>query len=111
MPRPGSHPIFLLPLGTSAVTLGFGYIIALDQPPLNLRRSMVLIPLAYTLIALPFVVRSILPALRSLNPRLRESAAVMGAERYYPAIQLLVWGGRTPASALEAAIAEAYGRA
>ena len=38
-----------------------------------------LIPLAYTLIALPFVVRSILPALRSLNPRLRESAAVMGA--------------------------------
>ena len=72
-------PVFLLPLGTSAVTLAFGYIIALDQPPLNLRRSPLLIPLAYTLIALPFVVRSILPALRSLNPRLRESAAVMGA--------------------------------
>ncbi|MCB0253534.1 MAG: iron ABC transporter permease [Anaerolineae bacterium] len=72
-------PVFLLPLGTSAVTLAFGYIIALDEPPLNLRRSPLLIPLAYTLIALPFVVRSILPALRSLNPRLRESAAVMGA--------------------------------
>lgn len=39
------------------------------------------------------------------------SAAVMSAERYYPAIQLLVWGGRTPENALEAAIAEAYGRA
>ena len=72
-------PVFLLPLGTSAVTLGLGYIIALDEPPLNLRASLVLIPLAYTLIAMPFVVRTLLPALRSLSPRLRESAAVMGA--------------------------------
>lgn len=72
-------PVFLLPLGTSAVTLGLGYIIALDEPPLNLRASLVLIPLAYTLIAMPFVVRTVLPALRSLSPRLRESAAVMGA--------------------------------
>ena len=72
-------PIFLLPLGTSAVTLGFGYIVALDQPPLNLRTSLALIPLAYTLIALPFVVRSLLPALRGLNPRLREAAATLGA--------------------------------
>ena len=62
-------PVFLLPLGTSAVTLGFGYIIALDEPPLNLRTSLALIPLAYTLMAMPFVVRSILPALRGLNPR------------------------------------------
>jgi thiamine transport system permease protein len=72
-------PIFLLPLGTSAVTLGFGYIVALDEPPLNLRTSLVLIPLASALIAMPFVVRSILPVLRGLNPRLRESAAVLGA--------------------------------
>ncbi|MER3515024.1 MAG: iron ABC transporter permease, partial [Chloroflexota bacterium] len=40
--RPGRlsawlDPVFLLPLGTSAVTLGFGYILALDEPPLNLR--------------------------------------------------------------------------
>lgn len=39
------------------------------------------------------------------------NAAVLSAERYYPAIQLLVWGGRTPAQALDVAIAEAYGRA
>jgi hypothetical protein len=38
-------------------------------------------------------------------------AAVLSAERYYPAMQLLVWGGRTPADALQVAIAEAYGRA
>ncbi len=72
-------PVFMLPLGTSAVTLGFGYIIALDQPPLNLRASPVLLPLAHTLVAFPFVVRSLLPALRGLNPHWREAASVMGA--------------------------------
>ncbi|MBS1253119.1 MAG: putative 2-aminoethylphosphonate transport system permease protein PhnU [Anaerolineales bacterium] len=72
-------PVFMLPLGTSAVTLGFGYIIALDQPPLNLRASPALIPLAHTLVAFPFVVRSVLPALRGIDPRLREAAAVLGA--------------------------------
>ena len=39
------------------------------------------------------------------------NAAVMSAERYYPALQLLTWGDRTPKEALDVAIAEAYGRA
>jgi thiamine transport system permease protein len=72
-------PIFMLPLGVSAVTLGFGYIVALDEPPLNLRTSPWLTPLAHTLVALPFVVRSLLPALRGLNPRWREAAMTLGA--------------------------------
>jgi len=38
-------------------------------------------------------------------------AAVMSAERYYPAMQLLVWGDQSPQAALQVAIAEAYGRA
>ena len=69
----------MLPLGTSAVTLGFGFIIALGQPPLNLRTSIWLVPIAHTLVAFPFVVRSILPILRSIQPRLREAAQVLGA--------------------------------
>ncbi len=72
-------PLFMLPLSTSAVTLGFGFIIALDKPPLNLRNSPMLVPLAHTLVAFPFVVRSLLPALRSIPASLRESAAVLGA--------------------------------
>ena len=72
-------PVFMLPLGTSAVTLGFGYIIALDRPPLNLRTSPLLIPLAHTLVAFPFVVRAVLPVLRGIHPHLRESASVLGA--------------------------------
>ncbi|MBI1877923.1 MAG: iron ABC transporter permease [Chloroflexi bacterium] len=69
----------MLPLATSAVTLGFGYIITFDKPPLNLRTSPLLIVIAHTLVALPFVVRSLLPALRSIQPVLREAAAVLGA--------------------------------
>ncbi len=72
-------PVFMLPLGTSAVTLGFGYIIALAKPPLNLRASPVLVPLAHTLVALPFVVRSLLPVIRGIHPHLREAARVLGA--------------------------------
>lgn len=72
-------PIFMLPLSTSAVTLGFGFIIALDRPPLNLRTSLIIIPIAHTLVAFPFVVRSILPALRSLPRSIKESASILGA--------------------------------
>ena len=39
------------------------------------------------------------------------TAAVLACERYYPAIQMLVWGKRSPAEAMQVAIAEAYGRA
>jgi thiamine transport system permease protein len=71
-------PLLMLPLGTSAVTLGLGFIVALG-PPLNLRASPALVPLAHTLVAFPFVVRSLTPALRSISPRLRQAAAVLGA--------------------------------
>ncbi len=72
-------PIFMLPLATSAVTLGFGYIIALNKPPLNLRSSLGMVPIAHTLVAMPFVIRSVLPALRRIQPSLREAASVLGA--------------------------------
>jgi thiamine transport system permease protein len=72
-------PILMLPLGTSAVTLGLGFIVALNKPPLDLRASPWMIPLAHTLVAFPFVVRSLTPALRSIQPRLRQAAAVLGA--------------------------------
>ena len=73
-------PLFMLPLATSAVTLGFGFIIALDEPPLNLRASWLIIPISHTLVALPFVVRSILPSLRTIPRSLREAAQTLGAK-------------------------------
>lgn len=72
-------PLLMLPLGTSAVTLGLGFLVAFDRPPLDLRLSPLLVPLAHTLVAFPFVVRSLTPALRSIQPRLRQAALVLGA--------------------------------
>ncbi|HZR14897.1 MAG TPA: iron ABC transporter permease [Acidimicrobiia bacterium] len=71
--------LIMLPLGTSAVTIGFGFLITLDHPPIDLRTSPVLIPIAHALVAAPFVVRVMVPMLRSIDPRLREAAAVLGA--------------------------------
>ncbi len=39
------------------------------------------------------------------------TASVISSERYYPAIQLVTWGNRSPEDAMQVAIAEAYGRA
>jgi thiamine transport system permease protein len=78
--RPGRlrawlDPLFMLPLGVSAVTLGFGYVVVYD----TLRTSALLVLIAHTLVAFPFVVRSLLPVLQGIKPNLREAAAVMGA--------------------------------
>ena len=71
--------VFMLPLGVSAVTVGFGFLITLNRPPLDLRSSWVLIPIAQALVALPLVVRTLLPTLRAIDPRLHEAAATLGA--------------------------------
>lgn len=69
----------MLPLGVSAVTVGFGFLITLDSPPLDLRSSPVLVPIAQALVAVPLVVRTLLPVLRSVGSRMREAAASLGA--------------------------------
>ncbi|ACQ82050.1 binding-protein-dependent transport systems inner membrane component [Beutenbergia cavernae DSM 12333] len=71
--------LFMLPLGVSAVTVGFGLLITLDRPPFDLRSSLVLIPIAQAVVAIPLVVRTVLPVLRAIDPRQREVAAVLGA--------------------------------
>ena len=68
-----------LPLGTSAVTIGFGVLIALDEPPLDLRSSRWIVPVVHSLVGIPFVVRTMVPVLRRIDPALREAAAVLGA--------------------------------
>lgn len=71
--------VFMLPLGVSAVTVGFGFLITLNRPPLDLRSSWLLIPIAQAMVALPLVVRTLLPTLRAIDPRLHEAAASLGA--------------------------------
>ncbi|WP_309136385.1 ABC transporter permease [Nocardioides campestrisoli] len=71
--------LFMLPLGVSAVTLGFGFLIALDRPPVDLRDSPWLVPIAQALVALPLVLRTLVPVLAGIDDRQRQAAASMGA--------------------------------
>jgi thiamine transport system permease protein len=82
--RPGgatrSFDAFLmLPLGTSAVTVGFGFLIAFEHAPGSLATSPLLVPIAHAVVAIPFVVRAVVPALRSIDPKLRDAATMLGA--------------------------------
>jgi thiamine transport system permease protein len=69
----------MLPLGASAVMLGFGFVIAFDEPPIDFRASPWIVPVAQALVAVPFVVRIVAPALRAIDERQREAAALLGA--------------------------------
>ncbi|QUY60830.1 Iron ABC transporter permease [Gulosibacter molinativorax] len=69
----------MLPLGVSAVTVGFGFIVSIQAFAPQLAMSGLLVPLAQAVVALPLVVRSLVPVLRAIDPRLREAAATLGA--------------------------------
>jgi thiamine transport system permease protein len=97
--RPGGRvlrsidTLLLLPLGISAVTVGFGFLLAMDEP-VDLRAHPLLVPIAQAVVAIPFVIRTMTPVLRSIDPALREAAAVLGAapRRAWMAVDLpLVW--------------------
>ncbi len=84
----------LIPLGVSAVTLGLGFLVTFDEPPLNLRGTWMLVVIAHTLVAYPFVMRAVSVQLRSMNPRLREAARVLGANPVHVFIEVdlpLIW--------------------
>ncbi|MEX2658221.1 MAG: iron ABC transporter permease [Acidimicrobiales bacterium] len=90
----GFDVLLMLPLGTSAVTVGFGFLIALDRPPLDLRGSAWLVPIAQALVATPLVVRTLVPVLRAVDHRLKEAAATLGASpwRVLRAVELPLVG-------------------
>lgn len=74
--------LFMLPLGVSAVTVGFGFLITLNQPlglPIDLRTNGILVPIAQAVVATPLVVRTVLPVLRAIDPNQHHAAATLGA--------------------------------
>jgi len=68
-------PLIMLPLGSSAVMLGLGFIITYGK----WLTSPWLVPFAHTLVALPFVIRTLQPAIASIPQRLRQAASSLGA--------------------------------
>ncbi|HPR34963.1 MAG TPA: iron ABC transporter permease [Anaerolineaceae bacterium] len=73
------EPLFMLPLGASAVTLGLGFLLIFNRPTWANSTFPLLIPIAHSLIALPFVVRTMLPAIRGIPESLREASRSLGA--------------------------------
>lgn len=69
----------MLPLGTSAVTIGLGMLITFDSAPVDWRASWWLVPVGHALVAVPFVVRSCVSVLRSVDPAMSTAAATLGA--------------------------------
>ena len=99
--------LFMLPLGVSAVTLGFGFLITLDRPPVDLRDSPLLVPIAQALVALPLVVRTLVPVLGGVDDRQRQAAASLGAGplRTFATVELpLVWRPLTAAAGFAFAV-------
>jgi thiamine transport system permease protein len=72
-------PLLMLPLGASAITLGLGFILVFNKPPFSQLAFPILLPIAHSLIALPFVVRTLTPTLKNISPSLRNAARVLGA--------------------------------
>src|SRR5207247_6051608 len=73
--------LLMLPLGASAVMLGFGFVITFDRAPVDFRSAPWIVPVAQALVAIPFVVRIVVPTLRAIDERQREAAALLGAPR------------------------------
>jgi len=72
-------PLLMLPLGASAITLGLGFVIVFNRPPFSNISFPVLLPIAHSLVALPFIVRTLTPALGSIPRSLRNAARALGA--------------------------------
>ncbi|HET9909374.1 MAG TPA: iron ABC transporter permease [Anaerolineales bacterium] len=68
-------PLIMLPLGSSAVMLGLGFVISYGA----WLTSPLLVPVVHTLVALPFVIRTLQPAIASIPQRLRQAASTLGA--------------------------------
>ncbi|GAA1461666.1 iron ABC transporter permease [Williamsia maris] len=84
----------LLPLGVSAVTVGFGYLVVLASLPAEVAAWPGVVPAVQALIAAPIVIRIIAPALAAVPTSLRHAAASLGASpwRVWRTVDLpLIW--------------------
>ncbi len=97
----------MLPLATSAVTIGFGMLITFDSDPVDWRASWWLVPVGHALIAVPFVVRTCVGVLRSVDPTMTNAAATLGAsptKAWRATIVPFLWRPLAAGGALAAAI-------
>lgn len=82
--------IAMLPLGVSSVVVGLGLLLTLNRSVLgiDLRASWWLVPIAQAIVALPLMLRMLVPAARAIEPRLRDAAATLGAPPWRVALHV-----------------------
>jgi thiamine transport system permease protein len=68
-----------LPLMISAVTVGLGILITFDHSPIEFRSTWWITPIAHSLIAIPLVIRTVLPVAQAIPQDLRDAAATLGS--------------------------------
>ncbi|WP_061961135.1 ABC transporter permease [Demequina flava] len=71
----------MLPLGVSAVVVGLGMLLTLNRTVLgvDLRGSWWLVAMAQAVVALPLVVRTLVPPAKAIDPRMKAAAGTLGA--------------------------------
>ncbi|MDA3955744.1 iron ABC transporter permease [Oceanispirochaeta sp.] len=71
--------LIMMPMGVSSVVLGMGYLWLRRGGRLEMISPVVSIILAHTVIALPFVLRSLTPAMKRIRQSLLDASRLMGA--------------------------------
>ncbi|NJE42803.1 iron ABC transporter permease [Thermococcus sp. GR6] len=72
--------LVMLPLASSAITLGLGYIRIFHGTPLYYTAWLIIA--AHTIIAYPFVLRAVSTSLKKIRPNLWEAALSLGAKEW-----------------------------
>ncbi|HUV07757.1 MAG TPA: iron ABC transporter permease, partial [Spirochaetia bacterium] len=77
--KPGFQSLLMLPMGISTIILGLSYLRVYRDLPVWRGGAWVPIVLAHSIIACPFVIRSVSSVMDKLNPSLAEAAQTLGA--------------------------------
>jgi thiamine transport system permease protein len=75
----GVEILTTLPLGTSAVSLGLGLLLLFNGFNGGAALALLLVPIAHSVVAIPFFIRTVQPALASIPVTFKQSAAILGA--------------------------------
>lgn len=67
------------PQGVSAVTVGFGMLLTLQAPPFSMPANAFFLTGVASVVALPLMLRAVLPTARAIPQRLLQAAATLGA--------------------------------
>jgi thiamine transport system permease protein len=82
-------------------------LIAFDRDPFDWRAAWWLVPVGHALVAIPFVVRTVLGILRAVDPALVSAASTLGASptrAWWEVVVPFLWRPLAVAAALAAAI-------